>query len=419
MASFSRQSKQPIEFSHLVSRPMMQWVLAASATLALMVAPLPRGFTSPVAQAQTLTTVYSFAGPPDDGDEPWAGVIQDSSGNLYGTTYGGGITSCTGDYPPFGCGIVFKIDTTGAETVLHRFTGGTTDGEYSFAPLLRDQNGNLYGTAVSGGSANCGVIFKIDTAGTETVLYNFLGGTTDGCSPEQGLVEDEAGNLYGTTAGGGNASCYEGCGTVFKLSPDGTEVLLHSFTGVDGVLPAYGSLLRDAEGNLYGLTTGGDDTKSAGSLYKLTSQGKLTVLHAFCDGNNDGCFPMGTPAVDKEGNIYGITSEGGDLDDGTLWRVSKQGVETILYNFGGDAVYPEAGVVLDSSGNIYGNSTVGGAYYGGTLWEMSKDLTFSVLYNFPAGSYVLGEMLIDPSGRLYGTSASAGFYKYGSVWSYQ
>lgn len=176
------------------------------------------------ANGQTLTPLYNFAGPPD-GAQPYGSMIRDQSGNLYGTTYGGGLLTCMDASRPPGCGVVFKVDPAGNETILHFFTGGTTDGEYSFAPLLLDQAGNLYGTTVAGGtgscdSPGCGVVFRIDAAGNETVLYNFLGGTTDGCNPAQGVVMDKNGNLYGTTQGCGASNH----GTVFKIASSGKEV---------------------------------------------------------------------------------------------------------------------------------------------------------------------------------------------------
>jgi uncharacterized repeat protein (TIGR03803 family) len=187
-----------------------------------------------LAQAQTFNVLYNFTGG-TDGGYPSDAVVQDTAGNLYGTTGVGGDLNCTFG----GCGVVFEVDTSGTETVLHSFTGGTTDGEAPNAPVLRDNKGNLYGTTVSGGGTGCdgygcGVVFKIDHAGKETILYSFAGGTTDGCGPEQGLVMDKSGNLYGTTfecgASGSGCGGYA-CGTVFKLTPEGTETILHSFAG--------------------------------------------------------------------------------------------------------------------------------------------------------------------------------------------
>ena len=165
----------------------------------------------------TETVLYSFAGGADGGS-PCAGLIQDSLGNLYGTTNWGGIAAGTA-----GFGVVFKLDTTGTETALYTFTGGA-DGGNPVAGLVQDSGGNLYGTAQAGGTASGfsgnGVVFKLSSTGTETVLHTFTGGT-DGLQPAAGLFRDSAGNLYGTTVAGGvpNSECAFGCGVVFKIAP--------------------------------------------------------------------------------------------------------------------------------------------------------------------------------------------------------
>ncbi len=198
------------------------------------------------------TVLYSFTGSPEgpDGALPDSGLIADSSGNLYGTTVEGGAS---------GQGTVFKLSPGGIETVLHSFTGFPSDGAYPEAGLIADSSGNLYGTTVDGGASGCfgvggvgcGVVFKLSPGGTLTVLHSFTGGS-DGATPVAGLIVDSSGNLYGTTPQGGVGSCTRGCGVVFKLSPNGTETVLYSFTGgSDGSGPA-GGLITDSSGNLYG-----------------------------------------------------------------------------------------------------------------------------------------------------------------------
>jgi uncharacterized repeat protein (TIGR03803 family) len=203
--------------------------------------------------------LYSFIGG-NDGKYPEAGVIQDAKGNLYGTTSYGG-ASCY-------CGTVFVLDTHGTETLLHSFAGGT-DGVDPYAGLLMDAKGNLYGTTSEGGTSGYGAVFKLTKAGKETVLYSFCPEgypcTDDGASPYAGLVMDAKGNFYGTTGSGGTS----GYGTVFKLSKSGKESVLYSFTGLDGENPYLGFLLMDAKGNLYGTTSyGGSD--GYGTVWKLT-----------------------------------------------------------------------------------------------------------------------------------------------------
>jgi uncharacterized repeat protein (TIGR03803 family) len=219
----------------------------ASAPLVLAAVLLQVVAATPSAEAQvgpTFNLLYSFKSI-TTGEFPYAGLVRDTAGNLYGTTYYGGDTQCL----HFGgCGTVFKVDTTGKETVLHSFTG-SADGKFPTAGVVRDAAGNLYTTTKGGGTSGNGSVFKLDTTGKETVLYSFTG-SPDGSGPGN-LIRDTNGNLYGTTAYGGMS----GNGTVFKVDTTGKETVLHSFagTGGDGANP-YAGLVRDAAGNLYGTT---------------------------------------------------------------------------------------------------------------------------------------------------------------------
>ena len=360
------------------------------------------------APAQTYTVLYSFPGG-SGGQYPIPGVIQDTVGNFYGTTANGGSD---------GYGVVYEVATSGSETVLHTFSGGS-DGEYPYAPVLRDRKGNLYGATNSGGnSGQGGVVYKIDTAGKETILHAFAGGTSDGCNPFQGVVMDSKGNLYGTTNGCGACNG----GTVFKLTPTGKETVLHSFT--EGSEPSYyGHLLMDKAGDLYGvLQVGG--SSGDGVLYKLSAKGKFTVLHSFAGGSSDGCYSSGSVAVDKAGNFYGTTYSCGAHNYGIVWEVSGKGKETILHNFAGgssDGCNTVAGVVLDSNDNLYGNSSLCGASGEGTAWELSNKGALTVLHSFAGGSdgaVPYGELLRTAKGELYGTTLEGGTDDYGTVWSY-
>nr|AYC79433.1 hypothetical protein [uncultured bacterium] len=199
-------------------------------------------------------TLYAFQGGSNDGALPSAGLVNDASGNLYGTTQAG-----AGSCNEVSCGVVFKLSPNGAETILHAFTDGP-DGAQPVARLMIDSSGNLYGTAAAGGGTTCGyygqgcgTVFKISSDGTFSVLHAF-GGGTDGAVPFSDLITDKAGNLYGTTSAGGNTLCHrQGCGTVFKLAPDGTETILHVFSGkYDGKIPAAG--LTAYGPHLYGTT---------------------------------------------------------------------------------------------------------------------------------------------------------------------
>jgi uncharacterized repeat protein (TIGR03803 family) len=256
--------------------------------------------------------IHTFRGGawrPPDGANPSAGLIRDSSGNLYGTTTNGGTGSCSD-----GCGTVFEI-SRGKESVLYLFSG--SDGAYPRAPLVRDAKGNLYGTASTGGIGSscvgdmgCGLVFEVDPSGKETVLYKFTG-AADGGQPEAGLLRDATGNLYGTTAGGGTGNA----GTVFKLDKAGKETVLHRFKrgGSDGIVP-FAGLVRDSAGNLYGTTAyGGSGTAcqlGCGIVFKLDKTRHETVLHTFT-GGTDGALPEADLIQDAAGNLYGTTYDGG------------------------------------------------------------------------------------------------------------
>jgi uncharacterized repeat protein (TIGR03803 family) len=257
------------------------------------------------------TVLHSFTGGAD-GILPAAGLVRDPTGNLYGVTEVGGVS---------GWGTVYKLDTTGKETVLYSFAGALTDGGVPGSILIRDAAGNLYGTTSAGGASNFGTVYKLDMSGKETVLYSFTGGA-DGRNPWAGLVRDAAGNLYGTTnQGGGSHECYGGCGTVYKLDTTGTETVLYRFAGhPDGRIPSAG-LLRDAAGNLYGTAYGGGASRY-GTVFKLDTTGKFTVLHSFTLGAADGISPAGL-ARDAAGNLYGTTYQGGEFNMGTVFKLSR------------------------------------------------------------------------------------------------
>ena len=329
--------------------------------------------------APSFIVLHTFAGSPTDGDFPTADLIRDSAGNLYGTTpYGYDSSACFGDMEP--CGVVFKLSPAGAETILHSFTV-LAEGYFPYAGLIQDAAGNLYGTTAYGGPQDSGVVFKLSPTGTYTVLHSFTGGA-GGAYPAAGLVRDAAGNLYGTTNQGGSATstCYPpfGCGVVFELircdsEPSGYEfkVLQNFEGGADGALPQ-GSLLRDAAGNLYGTTQfGGGVSSSActgyflpgcGTVFKVSATGTKTILYRF-PGTLDGSFfPVAGLIEDAAGNLYGTTYGGLSLGCcGTVFKLSPTGTETVLYGFNvfneADGRNPSARLVRDAAGNLYGTTT--------------------------------------------------------------
>jgi uncharacterized repeat protein (TIGR03803 family) len=322
-----------------------------------------------------------------DGTGPAAGLIFDSAGNLYGTTTTGGTygQGTVFELTPNGSG-------GWVEKVLHNFgiTGGT-DGTAPFAGLIFDSAGSLYGTTVLGGRYNAGTVFELTPNGsggwTEKKLHNFNNNGTDGYQPYGGLIFDATGNLYGTTYYGGDYPCgSRGCGTVFELTPEQgggwTEKKLHNFgiDGTDGVNPSAG-LIFDSAGSLYSTTYAGGDYGS-GTVFELTPNGSggwtEKKLHNFGIDGADGVNPYAGLIFDTAGNLYGTTNVGGDYSSGTVFELTpEQGggwTEKKLHNFGidsTDGVSPYAGLIFDTAGNLYGTTYFGGDYSSGTAFEVT------------------------------------------------
>ena len=401
--------------------------LACGLALAVVLA-LALG-VSDVAVGQTFVVLHSFLGQPKDGTAPLGGLLVDSAGNVYGTTLQGGKYSSCHDSGGYGCGIVFKLDTHGVETVLHSFNG--SDGAGSSATLIMDANGDLYGTTAVGGgsgcntgdSVGCGVVFKL-SGNKETVLYRFTGGA-DGAFPWAGLVADASGNFYGTTNSGGAW----GGGVAFKLVGK-KETALHSFCSEnnckDGDYLTSG-LIMDATGNLYGTATYGGDFNcnypyGCGVVFRLKGR-KETVLHSF--KGPDGAYPRAALFMDASGDLFGTTSNGGKgLRGGTVFKIGEDGRERVLHTFrsahGGSD--PQAGVIRDAQGNLYGTTLYGGSGNGccGTVFEVTADGKEKVLHSFCTtdcldGAYPLAGLAIDAKGNLYGTASAGGVNHNGVV----
>ena len=280
-----------------------------------------------------------------DGESP-ASLIRDTNGNFFGNTYYGGNAF-------YSFGTVYKLSSTGEETVLHTFEG-KADGAYPQSPLAQDAAGNLYGAAFSYGGANsAGTVFRITPDGRFSLLHTFAGGTADGCRPAAGLIF-VADVLYGTTAGCGTY----GYGTIFAISKTGEYVVLYNFGKGDGDSPL-ALLMIDAQGNLYG-TTGGN--YGCGTVFKFSAVGQFTTLHTFSGGLSDGCDPTSGLVEDARGNLYGTTQFGGKLGFGTVFKVTADGKESVLHNFGGGVKggLPPAGLTEDAAGNLYGTTEYGG-----------------------------------------------------------
>lgn len=373
------------------------------------------------AQTYTLRTLYSFQSG-SDGAQP-TGVIRYHAGNLYGTTSSGGNASCNSG----GCGTVYKVNNAGKETVLHIFSG--SDGMQPLGGVLRDANGNLYGTTFEGGADNLGTVFKVSDTGKETVLKNFTPGHSARYSTSP-LIQDADGSFYGTGSYGG---AHDG-GAVFKVSKTGQETVLYSFCKQhqegcpDGEIPNAG-VIKDAEGNLYGTTQWGgsngdgcDSQQGCGVVFKLSKSGEQTVLYSFT-GGADGGVPYGGLTQDADGNLYGTAYEGGlkgcfGFGCGVVFKVSKTGEETVLYSFtgGADGGNPFVGLIRDAEGNLYGTTTYGGLkncgqYTCGVVFELSKTGTETVLYTFTGGAdgrWPQSPLVRDNKWNLYGTTFAGG-----------
>lgn len=363
---------------------------------------------SPDGSPNQYSDLHSFVGG-SDGQFPQATVVKDASGNLYGDSYmGGGSANCSS-----GCGVVFKIDVNGHETILHSFNG--TDGERLTAGLIVNDAGNLFGTAQAGGSSNDGLVFKLDPSGNETVLHDFTGGT-DGRSPQAALTRDASGNLYGSTGLGGSTGCGGfGCGVVFKIDSNGNETVLHSFSGTDGSGPS-GALIQDAVGNFYGSTQGGGSSSGCrgvgcGVVFKLDPSGNETVLHSF--NGADGSVPGGGLIRDMAGNLYGTTIIGGSSNFGVVFKVKANGHEIVLHNFSGtDGQYVNGGLVMNAAGILFGTTSNGGSRDHGVVFAIDANGNETVLHSFGGGTgpgkKPLAGLYRDAAGNLYGTTSDAG-----------
>jgi uncharacterized repeat protein (TIGR03803 family) len=395
------------------------------------------------AAAQTETVLHTFTGG-SDGETPFSGVTFDSAGNMFGTTLDGGSAGCGG----YGCGTVFELSPTASgdwqESILFRFTGSKTGGA-STGTLVLDNDGNIFGADLLGGSdgecssgsnglTGCGLIFKLSpsSGGWEESVLAVFDSSRAGELPYSGVVADSAGNLYGTTELGGITGCLSGCGTVFRLSPTlagaWEETILHTFTGGADGGGSESPLIFDAAGNLYG---------TAGVVFELspTANGgwKETVLYTFSAGaDGDGSFTGLT--FDAAGNLYGTTPGGGDLSGcdgygcGVVFKLSPRPTggwkETVLYQFSGkgDGSLPDSAVAIDAAGNLYGTTYEGGlegqfSCYNhgcGVVYKLSPrpgGWKETLLHQFTGGAdgaIPAGPVTLDAFGNLYGETENGG-----------
>ena len=374
--------------------------------------------------AQTFTSLHSFNF--RDGGTPLAGLVQGTDGNFYGTTnVGGAGSNCFG-----ACGTVFKITPKGALTTIYNFCtlADCNDGASPKAGLVQGTDGNFYGTTTAGGTGKfctdgCGTVFKITPEGELTTLHSFNG--TDGIFPEAGLVQGTEGSFYGTTIFGGTSNnCDGGCGTVFKITPQGELTTLHSFNGTDGDTPL-AVLVQGTDGNFYGTTSDDDGTGKSGTVFKITPKGKLTTLHNF--NGTDGRAPRAGLALGADGNFYGTTLFGGIGNNnctfgcGTVFKITLKGKLTTLHRFNGaDGDGPQAVLTQDTDGNFYGTTVNGGANLG-TVFKITPEGKLTTLHNFctqtncPDGALPQVGVVQGTDGSFYGTAPVDGTRGHGTV----
>jgi uncharacterized repeat protein (TIGR03803 family) len=327
-------------------------------------------------------TVYSFCSQTNctDGEFP-GGVVQSTDGNFYGPTGSGGSSNACTQGSNYGCGTVFKITPSGTLTVLHSFD--VTDGAGPQAALIQGTDGNFYGTTGYGGAnfdcymgAACGTVFRITARGMFKSLYSF--DSVDGAVPLAALVQGTDGKFYGTTAEGGAGDN----GTVFKITPGGTLTVLGSFDGTDGRFPA-GGLVEDTDGNFYGTTVYGG-SHNFGTVFRISPSGRLRRRYNFCRyyGCKHGSAPFAGLIQGTDGNFYGTTSYGGPSRAGTIFRITPEGKLATLHTFchSGhygcpDGEYPYAMLVQGTDGKFYGTTSDGGSEYDyGTIFSLSVGL---------------------------------------------
>jgi uncharacterized repeat protein (TIGR03803 family) len=405
----------------------LDWVMRACGVFLLWAA------TAVALPAQTFTTLYSFCPQRGcaDGEEPLAGLVQGTDGNLYGTTEFGGTVPLSGN--------VFKITTNGTLTSLYSFCSisACTDGQNPEAGLVQGTNGDFYGTTFGGGANAFGTIFRVTAGGKLKTLHSFDG--TDGYEPEAGLVLGTSGKFYGTTFRGGANSD----GTVFSITASGTLKTLHSFDGTDGASP-YAGLVQGTNGDFYGPAEVGGANRE-GTVFKITPSGTLTTLYSFCAQVNcpDGAGPYAGLVQGTDGNFYGTTYFGGaNLSScngsgcGTVFKITPSGTLTTLHSFCAqlnctDGETPFAGLIQGTDGNFYGTTLEGGAnlngscsgYRCGTVFEITPSGTLTSLYSFCSisacadGDSPSSGLVQDTNGTFYGTTQLGGASDAGTVFS--
>jgi uncharacterized repeat protein (TIGR03803 family) len=378
------------------------------------------------AQSITLKTLVSFnnranpQGEWNSGNSNLTPLVQGRDGNLWGTTEAGGAEEgpCNG-----ASGTIFRMIPSGKLTTLHVFHGSCSDGQYPESGMVLGTDGSFYGTTVQGGGlsdvSGCsgsptGTIFRITQAGDYSILHTFPTNCSQGIEPVATLVQGTDGNFYGATTAGGA----HGCGTVFRITPSGVLTKLYSFPAVPYCDNPFGTLVQGTDGNFYGTTRGGGKF-GEGTVYRITPEGSYTLLHSFTASTiipYDGQYPNAGLVQGTDGNFYGATELGGANDGGTVFRITPSGKETILYSLGGTASpgsWVDAPLIQATDGNFYGVTVRGeGSCFDGcgTIFKITPAGKLTTLYSFHGhdGSHPTGGLVQYTDGSFYGMTSQGG-----------
>jgi uncharacterized repeat protein (TIGR03803 family) len=305
-------------------------------------------------------------------------------------------------------------------TSLYPFAGGS--GQFVEAPLMQANNGDLYGTSISGGENGLGTIFKISLTGTKTLIYSFYQNPTDGYSPRSSLIQLSDNYLYGTTTFGGSYTACEsnGCGTIYKISLTGqNEQIIYAFESRQtGNSPLGGLTYNPQDDFLYGTTSAGGNNCGnigCGIIYKIKPNGSnFTTIYLFNGGSSDGARPTGNLLLASDGNLYGITTQGGASDSGTIFKVTPGGNVSLIYSFesGTDGAYPGAGLMQTTDGNLYGTTNYGGYANAGVIYKLNlNNNTETVVKTFESGADGANPnstLVQARNGLIYGTTIQGG-----------
>ncbi|MBS0421033.1 MAG: hypothetical protein JSR66_25210 [Proteobacteria bacterium] len=355
-----------------------------------------------------LVVLSSFGNGDADAISPSSKLVQGSDGNFYGTALGGSHFD----------GVIFKVTSAGIETVLHTFNRSTGDGA-SPSGLILGSDGNFYGTTIAGGANDRGTVFKMTPDGSVTVLYSFRGYPSDASYADSGLVQANDGSFYGTSEFGGATNN----GAVFRVTRGGVETMLYSFgTVAKDAAAGFSGLVEGSDGNFYGMSSNGG-AGNYGAVFKITPEGIESLVYSFTGGAAGASFPTGGLLEGADDNFYGQTSSGGPNHGGEIFKLTPAGDLTVLYSFTEGAKTgsgPTGTLVQDSEGNLFGATQYGGSprnFYpnltaSGTIFELTAAGTMTELSNFgPAeadGSEPFPGPIVGKDGNLYGTTQSGG-----------